>query len=1010
MARRLVVGLFAALALVGGFLMEVSRHESGERVISSVPRTRSLEGERHEAKSDQPDKALLWYFEQRAYPAGHIPLDWKERALAHIRANDLTDRPGTHPVLVWTNVGPNNIGGRTRAVAIHPTNNNIIYCGSVSGGVWRSTDAGASWSATNDFADNLAISSIVIDPSNANVIYAGTGEGFFNIDAVRGAGILKSVDGGAMWTVQTNFTGIPSGTSFPYYVNDIQIRPDSTNVLYAATNSGLYKTVNGGQTWFFVKRGDASIRATQIVLAPNNPKTLYVAFGNFSKDGIYRSTDGGTSFTKLAGGFPTAGFHRIAMAISRSNANFLYACTSDSATYQTHGIYKTTNGGSTWTAKAIPQDPELGGGQTHLGGQGWYNNVLAVHPSSENTVYAGGVNLFRSTNGGTSWTRISDGYAPFADPYVHVDHHAIVFDPTNSSVMYFGNDGGMFKTTDGGNSFIEINAGLVTAQFYSGAVHPSSDIYYGGTQDNGTLRSGTLPNWSMAFGGDGGATAVDFNNPSTVYTEYVSLSFQKSTNGGTSWFRAMSGIPTAGPNQGDGTSDRVQFIAPFTMDPTNPQRILAGTYKIYQTTSAAASWSTVGTGGDLTGDGTGQTGSTITTIAIAKSAPTTVYVGTSGSASTASRIMVTTNNGTSWTNATSAPLPNRFVTAIAIDPTNADRAIVCYSGYGVNTGSTPGHVFLTVNRGGSWTDVSGNLPDIPVNAAVIDPMDATHFIVGTDLGVFESVNNGLSWSQQNMGLANVVIADLDLRSDRILFAATHGRGMAKTPLAVPMAVDTVYPGDANGDGIVDVRDLLPLGRYYGLTGPARFSPSLNWTPQYLTSLWSPPDAADADGNGNGRVDSADVRGIVTNWYQSRTITSVPGRDPIEVVDELLRAIGPGPLSEPMHAIRRELLRFRSEILGVGPDWRLEQNYPNPFNPSTTIRYNVPNEVTELSISIIDVAGRALRAVRAHDVLPGVYTFVWDGRTDDGTPVASGVYLFTLRTENVQLTRKMILIK
>jgi photosystem II stability/assembly factor-like uncharacterized protein len=746
------------------------------------------------AKPDRPDEAVRWFTEQRAYP-GEIPLDWKQRAYDHIRDHNLTMkaepgvlRKGT-TALSWTEVGPGNIGGRIRSIAVDPSNSNIIYVGSVSGGVWKSTNAGSSWSPTNDFADNLAITSLAIDPTNSNVIYAGTGEGFFNIDAVRGAGMLKTTNGGGAWGLQTSFTG----GGFPYFINDLYLRPDSVNIVFAATNTGLYRTTNGGTTWVFRHQG-SSARSTQIVRDHATPTTFYVSYGNFSTDGIYKTTNGGTSFSKLTSGLPTSGYLRISMAISASNSSVLYASFCDASTYGTLGVYKTTNGGSSWSAVTTPMDPQNGG--THLGQQGWYDNVIAVDPANENIVYAGGINLYKSTNGGGSWAMISNWYtgSGWTGPYVHADQHAIAFSGSN---IYFGNDGGFFRSTNGGASFTEMNNGLATIQFYSGAVHPASDIYYGGTQDNGTLKSGTLPNWSMVFGGDGGHTAVNYNTPTTVYTEYVYLNIQKSTNSGGSWTRSMSGIPTSGSGPYDGTSDRCLFIAPITMDPTSPANLAAGTYRIFYSNNNAGSWSAISA--DLTGDGpggVGTAGSTISAIAIAKTSSATIYVGTSGSETAAPRVQVTTNTGSTWTNTTASPLPSRYVTFIAIDPTNADRAIVCYSGYNSNTPSTPGHVFLTTNRGSTWTNASGNLPDIPVNAAIISPVNSQRFIIGTDLGVFESVNGGSTWTQENTGMANVVVSDLDLRGDGYVFAATHGRGMFKT--TSPVAVHNVLaevPGE-----------------------------------------------------------------------------------------------------------------------------------------------------------------------------------------------------------------------
>jgi hypothetical protein len=323
----------------------------------------------------------------------------------------------------------------------------------------------------------------------------------------------------------------------------------------------------------------------------------------------------------------------------------------------------------------------------------------------------------------------------------------------------------------------------------------------------------------MVYGGDGGATFVDYNNPQIMWTEYVRLNIQKSVTGGNSWSKTMTGIPT-GPGQSDGTTDRVLFIAPIAMDPTDPQRLAAGTYRVYYTSNGGSSWSPAG--GDLTGDGTGGTGSTISALAIAKTSSAIMFAGTSGSGSPA-RIQVTTNTGTTWTNVTINPLPNRYVTRILIDPGNASRAWALFSGYDSNTPGTPGHVFLTTNFGATWANRSGNLPDLPVNAGCINPANQNHLVVGTDLGIFETLDGGTTWTQKNAGLANVQVLDLDQRpGDGVLVAATHGRGMFKSsgpltaiasgePAAQPeeFLLQQNYPNPFNG--ITIIRFTLPVG-------------------------------------------------------------------------------------------------------------------------------------------------------------------------------------------------------
>lgn len=765
----------ALIAAIASFLL-----------VLFLPVHRSGTGGRSDAmppslKAGEAFRALAWYNDQRAYPTGHIPEGWKERALAQIARKTSHEISGTASELSWVSIGPGNIGGRIRSIAINPLDPNIMYVGSVSGGIFKTTNGGASWTPITDFAQNLVIGTIALDPVNPDIIYAGTGEGYFNFDAMRGIGVLKSTNAGATWTVLNNFPGAPAPYSY-YFINKLIVRPDNPSVLLAATVGGIWRSTNSGTSWSLLNTGSRSNFCTDLVMSPASNDMIYASFGLFSPDGVYRSTNGGNSWSRVSTSFPASGFGRISLAIAPSNPLVLYASISDSL-YYTHSIRKSIDGGTSWVVVTTPIDTEPTSRGSHLGGQGWFNNVIAVHPTAPNTVFAGGINNFRSTDGGSTWGRISNGYGL---PFVHVDQHAIAFHPTVPTTMFFGNDGGIFKSTDGGLSFASLNNGLPITQFYSGAAHPSSDIYFGGTQDNGTLRSSTPTSWNQVLGGDGGYVAVDRDDPRIVFTTYVYLSIFRSSQSGdpNTWGQAMTGIP-----QQSGsifTSDRCNFIAPLVMDPSNSQVLVAGSYRVFRTTNSGASWWTIS--GDLTGSGDGanqlgQPGSTITALAIAKSASQTIYVGTSGySQSDSARVVVTTNTGSTWTNVTRSNMPNRQVKAIAINPANASHAYVVYSGYNASTPSRPGHVFMTTNRGITWSNVSGDLPDIPVNTIVIDSALQGHLAIGTDLGVFETFNGGVVWNQRNSGMANVAVAELFLRPNGHLVAATHGRSMFRSAL------------------------------------------------------------------------------------------------------------------------------------------------------------------------------------------------------------------------------------
>ncbi len=748
-------------------------------------------GSKSENEATHALDAMRWFNNQRAYPTGTIPLDWREKAIIHTRKFNVSRTASSGTGLSWSSVGPSNLGGRVRSVVINPMNPSTLYCGSVSGGVWKTTNAGSYWFPVTDAAPNLVIGSMIMDPVDTNTIYAGTGEGFFNVDALRGIGVLKTTDGGSTWADLNNFSGLsPSGA---FYVNKLVMQPDHRSTLFAGMVGGVWKTTDAGASWNHLPIATISSTCVDIVMDPTNSGVLYASFGLTLTDGIYKTTNSGSTWAKLTNGFPPATdkYHRISLAISPSSPQVVYASVADSLD-GTHSIQKTTNGGASWFTAASRQPYDSLLHQTHLGNQGWYDNVIAVDPGNPNLVYAGGNDMFVSTNGGLNWRMLTYGYSGSSLPFMHVDQHAITFHPTNFSIVYFGNDGGVYKTLNGGSTVLDMNNNLAITQFYSGAVHPTSEIYYGGSQDIGIVKSGAIPLWSIPFTGDAGTTIVDFSAPTTVYSEYVYLDVLKSTNSGLNWTRMMSGIPQQGSSLSDGSSERCDFIAPIAMDPTNSQHLIAGTYRVYTTTNGGASWASTLT--DLSGDGPGgqaSPGGIVSALAIAKSAPSTWYAGTgfiysgygSGSGTTTTKVWVTTNSGAHWDTISKAPLPNRYVRAIAVDPFNANRAFVCYSGYG------GGHIFRTTNRGYTWADVSSNLPDIPVNAIVLDPANSSHYIIGTDIGVFETFDDAADWIEQNNGLADVAVIDLDLRGDQYLFATTHGRGMFKSngPISSPLS-------------------------------------------------------------------------------------------------------------------------------------------------------------------------------------------------------------------------------
>jgi photosystem II stability/assembly factor-like uncharacterized protein len=760
---------------------------------------------------EEPNSQSLrqeWFYKQRAAPHEFVPTGAHQRAMRQLEARLVEEAAARalSPDLdafsagSWTFVGPRPIqtpfsapivSGRVTALAVDPGNVNTVYLGGAHGGVWKTTDGGANWAPLTDNQATTAVGSIALDPSNSSTIYVGTGEENFSGDSYYGAGILKSTNGGATWTHMCGpFCG-PVGQD-GYYgggarIGRLAVHPSNGQVLLGAvqllSRNGVYRSSDGGNSWTRVlpsNPADPGTPGTSVLFDPHNGNVAYAALGDAfagGTPGVYKSTDGGVSWTPANGtganvlDLNAAG--RIVLAMAPSNSSTLYVGIANVNTRALLGFYKTTDGATNWTR--LTSTPDYCTPQCN------YDHVIAVQPTNPDVVYAGGAfttTLVRSTNGGATWATLQSAQN-FG--FLHADMHALSFFP-DGNTLYLGNDGGAYKTTQvtaPNPSYTALNSTLELTQFYPGlSIHPTDpNISLGGTQDNGTVLFSGAPTWNQVECGDGGYTAIDFNTPSTMYTACQQVSIYKSTGNGVfgSWSSVVNGInPT----------DRNAFIAPLVMDPSNPQTLYFGTYRVYRTTNGAASWSAISP--DLTGGGSFF--GVLNTIAVAPTDSNTVYVGTKDS-----RIQVSTNAGAVspvWSNR-SAGLPPRVVTHIAVDRTSSTTAYATFSGF-TGFGDNQGHVFKTTNGGQGWTDISGNLPNTPVNALVTVPNAPNTLIVGTDVGVFYTTNGGSSWNSLVNGLPRVAVVGLTLHSaSGKVRAATHGRGawdfnIAELPAALQL--------------------------------------------------------------------------------------------------------------------------------------------------------------------------------------------------------------------------------
>jgi len=679
-------------------------------------------------KSKKSFNRERWFYEQRMYPFNYIPVDAYGKAVEQRNALRLNQGFAFDNAVTWSNIGPSpgtypgysNISGRTTTVRYHPTNPSIIYIGAAFGGVWRSTNGGNNWTQVSDFEVSMSSGSIAIDPTNPNIVYYGTGEATYSGASYYGRGILKSTNGGTTWTNYTS--GLPSLT----YCSRIVIRPGFPNQLFAAMgNSGLYKSTDAGVTWSQVISG----RCDDIVFAPNGTNAYITGSGT----GYRVSTDGGSTFNP--NGSVSMGT-RNHIAICRNVPTVLYIAVYSSSTITT---WKSTNSGANFSQAAV--------GTNFNGGQAWYDFYMQVNPFDPNYAYVGSIDIWRTTNGGTSFENITNGYS---GGYVHVDQHNMDFNPLNSDELIAVNDGGVWKSTNRGTNFTNMNSTLTLTQFYRIAADPSNvNHVMGGTQDNGTQRTlGTL-NWSAAFGGDGGEVCFHTQNQQYILGETQNNGVRRSQNGGSSWSSATSGLSGSGA-----------WVGPLISHPTTSGIFYTARQQVFRSDNWGASWTAISSG----------TSGTIRELAVSRSNPNILYA-TSGS-----QIYKSTDAGTTFTNVTSG-LPTRTITSVYVHPDSSNVTVITFSGFGA------GKIYKTTNSASSWFSISGNLPDSPTNDVLIYyPGTSTSiYYAAMDVGVFFTNNYGTSWIELADGLPNTVAMHLDYhQATNRLRIGTHGRSVWET--------------------------------------------------------------------------------------------------------------------------------------------------------------------------------------------------------------------------------------
>jgi hypothetical protein len=817
--------------------------------------------------SEQIRKREDWYYKQRSSVSGHIPAGARFKAFQHMQRmmaaeGKLVLRPdGTYVeaapqswlsplgavTSTWAPIGPtpttggffSPVTGRVMTIAVDPSDatGNTVLLGGAMGGIWRSTDAGATWTAVGDQNASLAMGSIAFAPSQPATVYAGTGEQALAFDTYYGAGVLRSTNHGQTWTQTCTVAGPTCPFIGPYldglnpgfgflnfggaHISYLAVNPTNPNMVLAGVQfivegpkEGVYCSDNGGSTWTNILPDEMS---TFVGFASST--VAYAAFGNpFGSstgapngNGIYKATGIGSTCSTIHFSRPTgsglplqSSMGRIDLGIAPNDTtgNTVYASIANATTGSNTnlGVFVTTSGGSSWTQTTAPDVCKQ---------QCWYDNVIKVDPNNKNIAFFGGGAVVdsngnyswvvRTENGGTTWSSVIPNLPAGSAGLPHVDNHAMAFVKlSNGKVrMYLGNDGGIWRTDDAETSTVTWlnlnNPPLSLTQFYPYiSIHSSApSISFGGTQDNGSQNyQGGLSWIDNQLCGDGASTAVDSVVPSTVYIGCatgapVNASYQNGAIG--SFSPAVNGI---------NLSDYASFIPPLVTDPNAANTLYFGTTRIYQSIDAANTWTPISY--DLV---YGPNGDWLNAIAVEPGNSSVVYAGSNnGLVFSATNVTAGQSCCAGFVQLYENGLPARSVSAIAVDPSDPAgyTAYVAFSGFsfvGTDPFGNPindpyGHIFKTANDGTTWIDVScsttncsapapTDLPNIPVNDLVLDPDLPGVLYAATDLGVFMGNCSTMpcTWSTLGTGLPRVAVLSLRLHeASRTLRVATHGRG------------------------------------------------------------------------------------------------------------------------------------------------------------------------------------------------------------------------------------------
>lgn len=967
------------VAFVCGGLMVFLLLETNQKPVQ-VGATLTFHGEAPRAEPPDEDnkkmqnpkaRAELEYTKLHDPATGDIPYERLWTVIeTEITQAALFDRPATVPATTFTERGPTNIGGRTRALVWDPDVSNKVWAGGVSGGLWFTLDIttdGTTWTKVDDFWENLAVTALAYDPSTSGasrVYYAGTGEGVFNVDAVTGAGIFKSTNAGSSWT---QLSSTSSSSSFQF-IQDIVVT--SGGVVLAATRDGVQRSTDGGSNWTKVLAASGATStsltnfANDLEIASNG--TIYAGMGlifSGSCDGVYASTDNGATWTKetLPG---TCDYRRVEVAVAPGDANTIYVATHDASTNGVNHVFKTTDGGTNWSSATVP---------TSAGTQAWYDLILAVDPNNANTVWLGVVQMNLSTDGGSTWTQQSSSV-------LHVDHHAVAYKPGSSTEIAFGNDGGVYYTSTATSAaasksgaaaavtYIDRNDNYNITQYYGGDISPTSgsNVMIAGAQDNSThlfssagVGSVTAPSPLNCC--DGGFAYIDQDNANVMLGSVQNGSYSQSTDGGSS-FSSLFNATGISP----------LFINPGDLDDTND--LFYGTFSTTQFFV-------------FIGIGTGSISFGTVTVSGMSDEPSTFTVSPRSTTTTSSTVFLGTQNGkvykctlvvasktptgsVSCSDISGGSFPGSNVSNIAIGASD-NELLVTFSNFGVNS------VWESEDGGSTWLDRDDNntLPDIPVRAALYDPNNTNRVLLGTDAGMYgtSDIDTTTPTWTRDTSIPLTRVEQFQYRtSDGTIMAITHGRGVWTG------AFNTVLP--------------VELASFEVLQ-----------TDQDVILQWQ---TASETNNSGFQVEQA--RGASDQFEQ---VAFVNGQGTTtETQTYQLRL---SDLSADTYRFRLKQVDFDgtftySEHVEVAvelPDaFQLTEVYPNPF--ATEARFELTLKVAQdVRVEVYDATGRRLSQLHQGPLSAQRHSFQLDGNT-----LASGTYLVRVTGETFQATKTATLVR